>query len=149
MIQKSGKPEDIINELIASDKISAEAIVNLIHITPEQLDQYRAGNTSSVPPAERSALFHLCMVLGPGLEIEDDERVISLLNSIIQEYHITLEQLSRLISVELSDLKRLQNGEPVDAQTKYCAAVRIFYVYYGLYDCDRAAESARQAMGSI
>lgn len=149
MIPKSGKPEDIINELIASDKISAEAIADLVHITPEQLDQYRAGNTSSVPPAERSALFHLCMVLGPGLEIDDDERVVSFLDAVIQEYHITLEQLSRLISVELSELKKLQNGESVDPQIKYRAAVRIFVVYYGLHDCDRAAESARRALDSI
>lgn len=149
MIQKSEKLTDILNELIASDKISAEAIADLIHITPEQLDQYRAGNTDRIPLEKRSALFHLCMVLGPGLEIDDDERVVSFLDAVIQEYHITLEQLSRLISVELSDLKKLQNGEPVDAQTKYRAAVRLSCVYYGLHDCDRAAESARQAIGSI
>ncbi|MDO5784642.1 MAG: hypothetical protein Q4P20_06215 [Eubacteriales bacterium] len=146
MIHRSGKLTDIINELISSDKISAKAIADLIHISPEQLDQYRSGNTGSVPPAERSALFHLCMILGPGLEVDDDEKVTALLHDIIQEYHITLEQLSRLISVELSALEQLQNGEPVDPQTKYHATVRIFYVYYGLHGCNNAAESAQRAM---
>ena len=124
---------DILMSLIQDGKISKRTICIAAEISEETLATYLSGRISEVKAADVQYLNELTMLIGHGMTlITEDERVKAILESLIYDYGFKVEELSRLISIDLAIIQNLLASKEVDLDDRYLLAVKEAYLLYAL-----------------
>ncbi|TQJ31486.1 HTH domain-containing protein [Microbacterium sp. SLBN-146] len=136
---QSQKVAKELNRLLASGHISLQALTAITRIDSDRLtallheEHHGTVNVASdAPPltdAESTRVSVLTALLTHVAEIDDDERLRGILESLTAECRLTLENIAQLTRVDLDDLKRAVNDPgSVSPATKYTIALRCSYL---------------------
>ena len=124
---------DILMSLIQDGKISKRTICIAAEISEETLATYLSGRISEVKAADVQYLNELTMLIGHGMTlITEDERVKAILESLIYDYGFKVEELSRLLNIDLAIIQNLLASKEVDLDDRYLLAVKEAYLLYAL-----------------
>ena len=124
---------DILMSLIQDGKISKRTICIAAEISEETLATYLSGKISDVKAADVQYLNELTMLIGHGMTlITEDERVKAILESLIYDYGFKVEELSRLLNIDLAIIQNLLASKEVDLDDRYMLAVKEAYLLYAL-----------------
>ena len=124
---------DILMSLIQDGKISKRTICIAAEISEETLATYLSGKISDVKAADVQYLNELTMLIGHGMTlITEDERVKAILESLIYDYGFKVEELSRLLNIDLAIIQNLLASKEVDLDDRYLLAVKEAYLLYAL-----------------
>lgn len=78
---------------------------------------------------ENMRLSMLAGHLANGMSLPDDERLTSIVESLIGEVHLTVDNVARLADVSAQDVSQvLHSPEAVPAEVKYAIAIRTSYL---------------------
>ena len=124
---------DILMSLIQDGKISKRTICIAAEISEETLTTYLSGKISEVKAVDVQYLNELTMLIGHGMAlITEDERVKAILESLIYDYEFKVEELSRLLNIDLAIIQNLLASKEVDLDDRYLLAVKEAYLLYAL-----------------
>ena len=124
---------DILMSLIQDGKISKRTICIAAEISEETLATYLSGKISDVKAADVQYLNESTMLIGHGMTlITEDERVKAILESLIYDYGFKVEELSRLLNIDLAIIQNLLASKEVDLDDRYLLAVKEAYLLYAL-----------------
>ena len=124
---------DILMSLIQDGKISKRTICIAAEISEETLATYLSGRISEVKAADVQYLNELTMLIGHGMTlITEDERVKAILESLMYDYGFKVEELSRLLNIDLAIIQNLLASKEVDLDDRYLLAVKEAYLLYAL-----------------
>lgn len=125
--------EKIMSDLIEDDKIPVKAICTAANISEEQFAAYTKGEPENLSSRDISYLNELSMILGVGINSCDaDERLKGIVESLIEVYGFTVNQLSNLLNINYNSIQDLLDGKKVDINEKYSMAVSVSYLFYAL-----------------
>ena len=124
---------DILMSLIQDGKISKKTICVAAKISEEALANYLSGKVSEVKAEDVQYLNELTMLIGHGMTlVTEDERVKAILENLIYDYGFKVEELSRLLNIDLAIIQNLLDSKEVDLDDKYLLAVKEAYLFYAL-----------------
>ena len=137
-----------LRQLIAEEQISENALHSITRIEPGRLAAFLANDASnsvgltvdeqSLSREANTRVSILAAQLTYGLEIDDDERLQGILESLTVECGLTLHNLARLTGLDIDDLRiALDDPRVLPSETKYVLALRGSYLI-------NAATQARQ-----
>lgn len=123
--------------LIAAGAITEEALQAMTGIEPHRLRRFLddagvdglSSSPQSLSPDENARISTLEAQLTAGMEIEDDERLKAVLESLTIEYHLEPEHIARLSGLSTDDITHaLDDPSSMPPETKYRAATRSSYL---------------------
>lgn len=139
MTVESQNPAAELKRIIVEGHISEDALQTITGIQPEKLltylDQATPGMTRLTTERqllsndESARLSILVGQLTVGLQIGDDERLKTILESLTIECHLTIQQISQLTGLNIEDLdSALHDPRTIPAEKKYELAIRGSYL---------------------
>ena len=133
MTAQAGDPGEWLRQLIADGRASLDALSRMTGIEPDRLRAFiedaRPPGMSRTPPLlssdESARVSTLAAYLSEGMQIDDDERLKAIFESLTSECGLTLHNLAQLTGVEV-DAVDVVLGDPASLPpaTKYALAVR-------------------------
>ncbi|WP_141893744.1 MULTISPECIES: HTH domain-containing protein [Microbacterium] len=128
-----------LKRLIAGGRISESALHAVTGIEFGKLAALLADDSSAstgvtvhgavLSPEESARVSTLVAQLTYGLDIDDDERLQGILESLTSVVGLTLENISRLTQLDLGDLKKaLSDPADLPSEAKYMLAIRGSYL---------------------
>ncbi len=139
MTTPDGSVATDLRRLIAEDRISEEALSAILRIEPGKLAALlvddtppRGGMVLDEPrlsPEEATRVSRFTAQLTYGLDIDDDERLQGILESLAVECRLSLDNIAGLTGLDVHDL-RVARREPrnLPSDTKYAVALRTSYL---------------------
>ncbi|RFA10892.1 hypothetical protein B7R54_18020 [Subtercola boreus] len=133
-------PADELRILIGDGGITEDAVRSITGITTEKLrsflNQAQSGMVVADPEKmevlstdESMRLSILVAQLTAGFQIDDDERLTAILESLTLECGLTVPNIARLTGLEIEDLESgLHDPASVPIEKKYALALRSSYV---------------------
>lgn len=134
---------DNLRRLVYTGRISQQVLVAATGIPAERLERLLAGTPREthglvaapalLSPDESMRLSLLTAKLIAGLPVNDDERLTGIVETLIEEFGLSLQQLSHLVEVDPEDIEGvLSDPAAVPSETKYHAGLRCSYLLYAL-----------------
>lgn len=133
-------PADELRILIGDGGITEDAVQSITGINPEKLrsflDQTQSGmvvadpeKTAVLSTDEIMRLSILVAQLTAGFQIDDDERLTGILESLTLECGLTLPNIARLTGLQIEDLEScLRDPTSVPIEKRYALALRSSYL---------------------
>lgn len=139
MTTEMQNPVDELRRLIAEGRLSEASVQAMIGIPSEQLHTVLdetpgspAGMTVAphpLSPEENTRISILAAQLTAGMEIDDDARLVAILESLISQCRLTPESIAQLSDLDVDDIVRaLNDPRAVSLETKYRLATRGSYL---------------------
>ncbi|WP_368483024.1 HTH domain-containing protein [Microbacterium sp. RURRCA19A] len=139
MTTPDGSVASDLRRLIAEGRISEEALSAITRIEARSLSRlldYDAPTNGGLvadervlSPEETTRLSMLSAQLTYGLDIDDDERLLGILQSLTVECHLSLENVARLTGLDLDDLiLASRDPQKLSSDTRYAIALRASYL---------------------
>ena len=129
----NNKLSDILASLIKDGKISKKTICIAADISEQDLDEYLLRYRCRLQADDIIYLDQLTMLLDPGLTlVSEEERIKSILENLLCDYGFTLEQLSRLLNMEIKILQNVMESKEVQLEQMLTLAVKESYLFYAL-----------------
>lgn len=124
-----------IRQLIADGRLSEDGLHALTQIDRRKLQAFIRDDTATTPEGgalsseESSRVSILAAQLVHGLDIDDDERLAAIIESLTDDAKLTLESVSLLTNVSVKDLTTaLADPGSLPEATKYRLALRSSYL---------------------
>lgn len=130
-------PSDDLKATIATGGLSVEALQAITHVPAEKMTRFLAEEWSNSPGAsaplptdeEFRRISMLSAFLSTGLRIDDNERLRGILESLTVECHLTLDNIARLVDVDVNHVERaLVDPSSVPLDARYRLAMRTSYI---------------------
>lgn len=137
MTPSSNSVADSLRSLIADGALTETALQAMTKIDPQRLRSFLndvgvAGLSSaplSLTVGETTRISTLDAQLTAGMQIEDDDRLRSILESLTFECHLEPEHIARLSGLAADDIRHaLEDPSNVSPETKYSLATRSSYL---------------------
>jgi hypothetical protein len=130
---------DELRRIIEEGRVSEETVAAITGISAERLASFLTesgsdmSGLSKAPSAlsndESARISGLASQLTAGMDIDDDERLQGILESLIVLYHFTPENIALLIQAQPRDVESiLRDSSSIPADTKYRLALRASYL---------------------
>ncbi|KAA9108048.1 HTH domain-containing protein [Microbacterium rhizomatis] len=124
-----------LRRLIAEDRLSAHALQAMTQIDAGKLDGLLTDTSSlaaqskrgehALLPEESARISVLTAQLAYGMDIDDDERLRGIVESLTAECGLTLRNIARLTGLDIEDLgMALTDPGSLPSETKYILALR-------------------------
>lgn len=128
-----------VRRLIAEGRISEGALQAVTGIATEKIAAFLADDSApavglvtkepALSPEESTRVSILTAQLAYGFEIDDNERLRAMLETLTVECGFTLQHISRLSGLAIDDLTTaLDNPGKLGSETKYTIALRTSYL---------------------
>ncbi|WEO77270.1 hypothetical protein BJQ94_18265 [Cryobacterium sp. SO2] len=138
MTAEAFNPADELKRTIAEGGISEDALRAITGIQPEKLrsfldaDPGMTGLTTerrALSIDESSRLSILAAHLTQGMQIDDDERLTAIFESLTLDCHLTLDNIAQLTGLDIDDLdSALRDPRTVPMHKKYELAIKGSYL---------------------
>lgn len=120
-----------LQKMIEGGQLSVKAISIASHIPASEIEAFLEGHPTKLDNEDKVYLANLGGEVSVGLkEATEDERVRVILESLINHYHISIDMISKLISVNEQDIKAMLGCKEVSFDVKYSIAVKSSYLLY-------------------
>lgn len=127
-----------LRSLIETGGVTIDAIASIVDVEPEVVERLRVGDSTSafVAPGQRSLdpdqaarLAGLVAQLSDGMQIDDEQRIVGMLDAIESQFGMTTSSIAALISVPVDTLASMR-AEPrsVPESDRLAIAVRVSYL---------------------
>ncbi|PVE94209.1 HTH domain-containing protein [Microbacterium sp. TPD7012] len=128
-----------LRRLIAMEHISEDSLHSLTQISRGKLQaflredspSYRGLTVDEQPlsPDENGRIAVLVAQLTYGLDLDDDERLRAIMESLTTECNLTVHNIANLTGLDVGDLEICLNApRSLPAETKYAIALRTSYL---------------------
>ena len=139
MTSHSNSVIDELKRLVAEGQISADALHVITGVPVDSMRSLLAEaplesaetirESAALSAEENGRLSILTAQLTDGLQIDDDERLKGILESLTIECHLTLENIAGLTGTDVHDLElALQDPHALSADKKYTLAIKGSYL---------------------
>ncbi|HEU0164009.1 MAG TPA: HTH domain-containing protein [Thermomicrobiales bacterium] len=152
MTTQSFDTADELRRMIGDGRISADALQAITGIQDETLASFLNGSRSetiglsrtpsSLSADESTRLSHLAAQLTEGFQIDDDVRLMAIIETLTAQCHLTHQNIAALTRTGLDDLQGfLRDPDTLPLERKYQLAIRASYLINAV--ANAASASAR------